>query len=103
MHEEDEGNGRLMPCKAETHPLIWTQSAGEHESVQHPEEAFEVSIVLGAPATDHLHNAQTEHCLKHPHSRPMHSSSCRLAARHTQALSNIKRGEVRIIRGEQRK
>lgn len=50
MYEEDEGNGRLMPCKAETHPLIWTQSAGEHESVQHPEEAFEVSIVLEAPA-----------------------------------------------------
>lgn len=28
MHEEDEGNGRLMPRKAGTLPLIWAQSAG---------------------------------------------------------------------------
>lgn len=50
MYEEDEGNGRLMPHKAGTHPLIWTRSVREHEIVRHPEEAFEVSIVLEAPA-----------------------------------------------------
>lgn len=61
MYEEDEGNGRLMPRKAGTHPLIWAQSAGEQESVQHPEGAFEVRIVVEAPATNHLLAAQTEH------------------------------------------
>lgn len=60
MYEVDEGNGRLMPRKAGTRPLIWAQSA--RESVQHPEGAFEVSIVLEAPATNHLLAAQTERC-----------------------------------------
>lgn len=66
MYEEDEGNGRSMPRKAGTHPLIWAQSAGERESVQHPEGAFEVSIVFEAPATNHLLAAQTERCPKTP-------------------------------------
>lgn len=93
MYEEDEGNGRLMPCKAGTHPLIWAQSAGE--SVQHPEGAFEVSIVLEAPATNHLLVAQTEHCPNtdtldtntHTHTlKCMHTCS----QTHTQAQGNIK-------------
>lgn len=58
MHEEAEGNGRLMAHKAGSYPLIWTQSAG---SVRRPEEAFEVSIVLEAPATNHLHDARTHY------------------------------------------
>lgn len=57
----------LMPRKAGTHPLIWAQSAAECESVQHPEGAFEVSIVLEAPATNHLLAAQSEHYPKNTH------------------------------------
>lgn len=58
MYEGGEGNG----SKAGTHPLIWAQSASERKSMQHPEGAFEVSIVAEAPATNHLLAAQTEHC-----------------------------------------
>lgn len=51
-----------MPHKAGTHPLIWAQTASERKSVQHPEGAFEVSIVVETPATNHLLTVQTEHC-----------------------------------------
>lgn len=45
--------GRLMPRKAETHPLISVWIVRERASGQQSEEAFEVSIVLEAPATNH--------------------------------------------------
>lgn len=51
MYEEDEGNGRLMPLQSRNSPTDLGPECGrERESVQHPEGAFEVSIVLEAPA-----------------------------------------------------
>lgn len=84
MYEEDEGSGRLMPRRAGIRPLIWARRAGEHESARHPEGAFEVSVVVEAPATNHLLAAQTERCPNtHTH---IGWSACILVARHTHGV-----------------
>lgn len=95
MHEEDEGNGRLMPREAGIHPLIWAQRAGERESAQHPEGAFEVRVTVQAPATNHLLAAQTEHC---PNTRTLDTHMYV----YTHTLVLLRREKVKT-RGEQQR